>query len=185
MQTDREALVALYNATSGRFWATGRNENWLTDAPLSEWHGARTDRNGRVIVLNLSVAGLIGEIPPELGALDLLGSLILDGNQLSGEVPQEVFDLPNVEVFDIWEGNNLVHPDRKALQALYDATQGDEWRNRWGRLPDDFSSLSGVRTDVMGRVIELNLRSNSLRGRLPPEIGDLTQLTKLDLAWNL
>ena len=72
MQTDKEALVALYDATSGRFWATGRNENWLTDAPLSEWHGVTTDPNGRVVELKLSEAGLIGEIPRELGDLDFL-----------------------------------------------------------------------------------------------------------------
>ena len=35
VQTDREALAALYNATSGRFWTTGRNDNWLTDSPLT------------------------------------------------------------------------------------------------------------------------------------------------------
>ena len=35
---NREAvLVALYNATDGPNWTD--NENWLTDAPLSEWAG--------------------------------------------------------------------------------------------------------------------------------------------------
>ena len=64
VETDRQALIALYDATSGRFWSSGRNENWLTDSPLNEWHGVSTDRDGQVIGLELRGAGLIGEIPP-------------------------------------------------------------------------------------------------------------------------
>ncbi len=36
-ETDREALVALYNATSGPNW--DGNDNWLSDVPISEWEG--------------------------------------------------------------------------------------------------------------------------------------------------
>ena len=38
VETDREALAALYNAT-------GRSK-WLSDAPLSEWDGVKTDDDG-------------------------------------------------------------------------------------------------------------------------------------------
>ena len=183
-QADREALVALYSATSGRFWATGRNENWLTGALLSEWHGVSTCRNGRVIALNLPEAGLIGEIPPELSDLDLLMSLVLFGNQLTGEVPQGLFDLPYLEEFRIWGGNNLVHPDRVALQALYDPTGGDGWRNKWETLEGYLRFLPGVLTNDMYRVTELDQWGSYLRGQLPPEIGNLTYLTKLDLTQN-
>ena len=34
VKTDREALVALYNATDGENWY--RSDNWLSDAPLGE-----------------------------------------------------------------------------------------------------------------------------------------------------
>ena len=44
--TDRDALVTLYNATSGGGWAN--NDNWLSDKPLGEWHGVTTDSDGRV-----------------------------------------------------------------------------------------------------------------------------------------
>ncbi len=43
------ALTALYNATDGDNWH--RNDNWLTDAPLGEWHGVYTDGTLRVISL--------------------------------------------------------------------------------------------------------------------------------------
>ena len=50
-QTDREALVALYHATDGPNWRN--NTNWLSDAPLDEWHRVSTDSAGSVIGLGL------------------------------------------------------------------------------------------------------------------------------------
>ena len=43
--TDRAALVALYNATSGANWTI--STNWLTTAALSEWYGVTTDESRR------------------------------------------------------------------------------------------------------------------------------------------
>ena len=63
--SDRAALVALYNATGGRNWS--RNRNWLSNAPMGEWHRVTTDSDGRVTHLSLSSNQLTGEIPAELG----------------------------------------------------------------------------------------------------------------------
>ena len=41
-ETDREALVALYNATEGEDWIF--SNNWLSDAPLGEWKGVKFAR---------------------------------------------------------------------------------------------------------------------------------------------
>ena len=49
--SDRAGLVALYNATDGLNWR--ENTNWLSDAPIGEWHGVTTGPNGRVIELSL------------------------------------------------------------------------------------------------------------------------------------
>ena len=51
VQTDRAALVAVYNATGGPNW--GVNTNWLSDKPLGEWYGVETDADGRVTELRL------------------------------------------------------------------------------------------------------------------------------------
>ena len=45
------ALVALYNATGGANWRN--NGNWLSNAPMGEWHGVTTDSDGRVTDLSL------------------------------------------------------------------------------------------------------------------------------------
>ena len=86
-ETDREALAALYNAT-------GR-EKWLSDAPLSEWNGVKTDDDGRVIKLDLSYNELSGTIPPDLANLGdryFVKVIDLSKNQLSGEIPSELCD---------------------------------------------------------------------------------------------
>ncbi len=77
---DRYVLVTLYNATDGPNWAN--NTNWLSDKPISQWHGIRTDSNGRVTDLNLESNRLSGEIPSELGSLPNLTSLWLGNNPL-------------------------------------------------------------------------------------------------------
>ena len=78
--TDREALVAIYDATNGEFWA--RRQNWLSNAPIGTWHGVTTNASGRVTELNLSENQLAGEIPSELGSLASLQELHLWGNGL-------------------------------------------------------------------------------------------------------
>ena len=94
-ETDREALVALYNATDGENW--NRSDNWLSDAPLGEWYGVDTNNDGRVTVLILDNNELSGEIPPELGSLaNLTGELELSDNGLSGEIPPELGSLANL-----------------------------------------------------------------------------------------
>ena len=47
--SDRDILVALYEALGGANWYN--NDNWLTDAPLGEWYGVYTDESGNVIEL--------------------------------------------------------------------------------------------------------------------------------------
>ena len=79
---DRDVLVTLYHATDGDNWL--KNDNWLTGAPLDQWHGVATDEDGRVTELDLTQNELSGKIPPELANLSNLKELYFDQNQLSG-----------------------------------------------------------------------------------------------------
>ena len=96
---DRAALVALYNATDGPNWY--RNPNWLSDKPLSSWHGVMPDHTGRVGRLSLRDNGLTGTMPPELGALSNLTELDLRGNRLSGPVPSELGNLTDLRKLNL------------------------------------------------------------------------------------
>ena len=77
-EADREALIALYDATGGSYWRI--DTNWLTDHPIGSWHDVTTS-NGMVVSIRLSSNRLTGELPPELGDLSHLEELFLDDNQ--------------------------------------------------------------------------------------------------------
>ena len=71
--------------------------------------------------------------------------------------------------------------------AFYDAMTGDHWTSNqgWTRDNVDLDEWHGVKTDPSGRVVlELVLEENELFGTLPPELGDLANLQKLDLSGN-
>lgn len=72
--------------------------------------------------------------------------------------------------------------DRAALTALYNATAGANWKNNANWLSHSpIGEWHGVTTDADGRVAKLELTENRLRGRIPPELGNLTRLTELSL----
>ena len=98
-ETDREALVAFYNATDGENWKN--NRNWLSDAPIGEWEGVTTAANGRVTGLDLQENQLSGELPPELGNLTNLTHLYLHENQLSGCIPGSLQDRLDMRYSDL------------------------------------------------------------------------------------
>ena len=75
--------------------------------------------------------------------------------------------------------------DREALVALYNATDGLNWRNNTNWLSGrPLGEWHGVTTDANGRVTHLDLRSNNLSGRIPPELGNLSNLEEMILGDN-
>ncbi len=77
------------------------------------------------------------------------------------------------------------NPERVALVALYNETDGPNWSNDNNWLTNvALRYWYGVETDGSGRVITLNLNNNELSGRIPPELGNLTRLQTLYLYSN-
>ncbi len=76
--------------------------------------------------------------------------------------------------------------DYPALVALYNATDGANWKNKTNWLSDNsLDTWHGVSTDLNGRVTSLRLNNNGLSGTIPPELGDLSSIrTLLDLSNN-
>lgn len=101
--SERDVLVALYNATDGVNWTN--NTNWLTDNDISTWHGVSVS-NGLVTGLVLAGNQLTGEIPKELGNLTNLEELNLSFNPLSGEIPAELGNLSSLK--ELWLVGNPV-----------------------------------------------------------------------------
>ena len=172
--TDRAALAALYNATDGANWP--RQRNWLSNAPMGEWHGVTTDSDGRVTELDLSQNQLTGDIPAELGDLTNLEWLDLPINRLTGEIPAELGSLTNLEVLSLFDNR---------LTGEIPAELGD--LTNLGELYLDNNRLSGEIPAELGNLTSLQglyLQRNRLSGEIPAELGSLTNLEELYLDNN-
>jgi Leucine-rich repeat (LRR) protein len=71
----------------------------------------------------------------------------------------------------------------EALIALYDSTDGENWRNNRGWNVTSPCSWEGISCDS-GHVTRLSLGSNRLRGSIPAELGNLSNLSWLFLYNN-
>ena len=195
---DKAALLTLYDATDGLNWKN--NANWLSEAPLGEWHGVVTDLSGRVKVMDLAGNQLSGEIPSELGDLTELTVLSLRGNQLIGEIPAELGGLTNLTGLDL-AGNQLIGEIPLELGGLTNLTWVYLWGNELsGEIPAELggltnltlldlagNQLSGEIPSELGGLtnqVELWLNENQLIGEIPAELGGLTNLTQLGLWEN-
>ena len=196
--TDRDILVALYDATQGANWS--QSENWLTKAQLKEWDGVSIDGNGRVIWIRLQYNHLKGVIPPELGLFSHLEILNLSGNELTGPIPAALGNLSRLGFLDL-AGNQLSGPIPSTLGNLSRLDRLDlSWNQMTGPVPTALGNLSRLGfLDLAGNQLSgpipstlgnlssmysLDLSGNRLTGRIPPALGNLSNLWGLDLAGN-
>ena len=105
------------------------------------------------------------------------------------------FDIAG-ESWDLSTTLSASHPDRAALVALYNATDGPNWVNNENWLTDaPLRDWYGVATDASGRVVRVDLAGRwdseaqewipyGLSGPIPPELGSLANLQDLYLNAN-
>ncbi len=195
---DREILEMLFNATGGKGWP--KRDGWLTDAPLGEWRGVRTNVKGRVTALKLGSNNLTGHIPSFLGKLDSLEELRLSQNSLTGSIPSELGNLAQLKVLSL-TGNSLTGSIPSELGNLTQLEELFLYANSLtGSIPSELgnlaqlkvlnfsgNSLSGPIPSELGNLAQLEdlwLEINSLTGSIPPELGNLAQLKVLRFAQN-
>ena len=162
---DRAVLVRLYEATNGPNWTN--KENWLSTAPLGDWHGVTTDTNGRVVHLRLGDNNLQGTIPTELAQLTNLTWLSLNVNQLTGAIPTELAQLTNLTDLNLG-GNQLTGTIPTELAQLTNLTWLNLGFNQLtGTIPTELAQLTNL--------TQLILSGNAdLSGPLPPALIDLS-----------
>ena len=171
---DRAALVTFYEATDGPNWVNG--ENWLTDAPLGEWFGVTTSREGRVVALALETNHLTGSIPPELDNLASLMRLLLGSNELTGSLPPELGNLAGLTWLDLGfnELTGAIPPELGELSHLRHLQLPGNGLT--GEIPPELGNLANLRG--------LDVHANELVGSLPPELGNLASLESLSINLN-
>lgn len=169
---ERDALVALYEATNGDNWKN--NANWCTDAPLEEWYGVTTDELGKVRRLELPQNNLTGNIPTEIGCFSELYSLDLSNNALNGEIPNEIGNLTSL---------GYLYLSSNSLEGSIPPSIGNLYRLK--SLYLSHNKLTGTFPLEMSQLTELSsisLDFNNFSGELS------VQLTSTDwwqkFGWN-
>ena len=174
VESDRDALIALYNSTVGSGWTN--NANWNTDLDLDTWFGVYTDNDDRVVEINLSENNLSGTLPAQLAMFTKLEGLILTDNQLTGAIPIELSQLSELATIDLSENSfsGAIPPE---LANLAPMVYLDLSANRFsGTIPPELGSLT--------ELLTLNLGDNRLSGTIPPELGAVSSMYALHLNDN-
>ena len=173
-QTDREALIALYNSAGGSGWTD--SDGWDTAQTLGTWHGVTLDGDDRVVGLALAGNNLSGTVPASLSTLTELASLDLSGNQLSGAIPPRLRGLSQLTTLDLSANqfSGLIPP---RLGDLGELNELDLSGNRLsGAIPPSLGGLSELKVLLLG--------DNQLDGTIPPSLGGLEFLEALYLNDN-
>lgn len=176
--SERQALIAIYEATDGGAWAI--NTNWCTTSPCpiesptfappgSEcymgtpgggWFGVVCNHDKtHVIGLNLSANNLTGSLPP-IAALTAMQDFLVSNNELGGTLP-ELGALTSLRSFGAAAnhiGGSI--PSLAGLASLQSFLVGDN--ELTGSLPS-FDGLSALKA--------FDARENRLTGPLPALAG--------------
>ena len=139
----------------------------------SSWDGWQRLDDGTLSATDYSHSGLPAGMTYYYGirAVDERGETGEWGQRVSATVPGFLV-VPEVP------------EERAALVALYEATDGANWRRSDNWLSDlSIANWYGVHTDQQGHVTRLLLRNNGLEGTIP-DLNVFTSLTGLDLGTN-
>ncbi len=162
----REALVELFQSTSGENWI--HKDNWLQGDPCDEaWYGVVCS-NGEISALMLSENNLNGQIRNSISALVDLSELSLSSNSLYGQIPEGLTELTNLTRLSL---------QRNALSGVVPENIGNLSELRTLNL---FSNqLIGTLPDSIGSLEFLSfftLSGNAMSGDFPNSITQLSSL---------
>ena len=197
LKTDCRALEALYNSAGGADWKS--SANWKIDDSLDQWHGI-TVSGGRVSEIKLYKNQLTGTLPSDIANLSGLIDLDLGINSLSGDIP-DLGSLDSLK-FLYLDGNNLggtMQPvgvgSMDSLQRLHlhnNSISGTISELSGGRFIEtirlDNNRLSGtldtLASSTLARYVEdLRLGNNNISGTIP-DLSGFSLLDILDLSGN-
>ena len=174
-QVSCEALLALYSSTGGSSWTN--HLGWGGPEWPCRWYGVKCkDEFGDVTELYYYQNNLTGTLPPQLGNLLQLQSLVIRYDGLTGSIPPELGNLTNLSAL-VLQNNQLTGSIPSQLGSMTALQQlGLEWNQLSGSLPASLGNL----TNLYG----LYLNYNQLSGSLPASLGNISDLLALQVSYN-
>jgi hypothetical protein len=183
-QMERDALIAIYNATGGSNWFN--TQNWNTAAPVSEWTGVRT-RGNKVIRLSLQSVNLNGQLPEDLGNLINLEQLYigLGDLDLTGSIPQSIGNLSQLRVFWI-QATGMSGELPESIGNLINLKEIRFLANDFdGPLPESLGNLTQLTSLLLsGNQVTPIANNSDFSGILPTSLGNLVNLEYIAIANN-
>nr|XP_018683507.1 PREDICTED: receptor-like protein kinase HAIKU2 [Musa acuminata subsp. malaccensis] len=176
--------------------------SWDASNPTCSFDGIRCDSNGSVSEIDLTSAGISGEIPfDSLCRLPSLSALSLGYNGLHGAISDDLWNCTGLRRLDL-AFNHLAGavPDLAPLDKLQVLNLSDNAIT--GAFP--WSSLAGL-TDLevlsvgdnpfdpspfpkvilgLTKLNRLFLSDSNIHGEIPPSIGNLTELVDVEISDN-
>ncbi|XP_047095279.1 protein MALE DISCOVERER 2-like isoform X2 [Lolium rigidum] len=135
------------------------------DASPCSWFGVECSDDGRVVGLNLANLGLKGMLPPEIGQLTSMQSLILHKNFFYGIIPTEIGDLRELKVLDLGY-NNFNGPIPSELVNILSLEFIFLKGNRLdGGLPSEFNELISLCESQVYQDRTLSNRMSTARSK--------------------
>uniref|UniRef100_A0A0E0ASU4 Receptor kinase-like protein Xa21 n=1 Tax=Oryza glumipatula TaxID=40148 RepID=A0A0E0ASU4_9ORYZ len=159
--------------------AVGNGIN-MTEPVFCQWTGVFcNDRQypGRVITLNLSNTGLVGNISQQLGNLTHLRVLDLSANSLDGDIPTSLGGCPKLRAMNLSRNHlsGTIPADLGKLSKLAVFDVGHN--NLTGDIPKSLSNLTTLTKFIIER--------NFIYGQDLSWMGNLTTLTHFVLEGNI
>jgi Leucine-rich repeat (LRR) protein len=167
-----DAYSSIYYALDGEHWVN--NSGWLGSSDKCTWYGI-TCKDGNVS-LELNGSNLSGHLPPELQDIPNLQKIDFSHNAIEGNIPKWISNLTSLTKLS-FHNNNLYGDIPDSIGDLVNLTFLSLYKNDLsGRIPTSIGNLTQLR--------ELALSDNRLCGSIPVEIGSLVNLEELYLTHN-
>eukprot|EP00549_Striatella_unipunctata_P022298 CAMPEP_0118676720 /NCGR_PEP_ID=MMETSP0800-20121206/2207_1 /TAXON_ID=210618 ORGANISM="Striatella unipunctata, Strain CCMP2910" /NCGR_SAMPLE_ID=MMETSP0800 /ASSEMBLY_ACC=CAM_ASM_000638 /LENGTH=615 /DNA_ID=CAMNT_0006572271 /DNA_START=44 /DNA_END=1892 /DNA_ORIENTATION=+ len=194
----RYCLMVLFFEAGGSGWDF-EGESWIGGAPECEWEFV-TCINNKVTRIEAVGKSVSGTLPSEVGGLSDLNVFDLSDNQISGSIPESIYEMTRLERLEL-NNNELVGTISEQIGQLSNLNNLELFDNDLsGSVPSSISNLKkmvildfgfnlfeGEILDylmVMTDLESLVLKENSMDGTIPDGIGGLSDLGRLSLEGN-
>ncbi|XP_022877222.1 receptor-like protein kinase HSL1 [Olea europaea var. sylvestris] len=155
----------------------GSLNNWSDrDATPCNWTGIVCDNRNSVVSVNLTGASLSGPFPMFVCRLPSLSMISLSNNSINSSLPVTISSCRNLTYLDLSD-NLFVGTIPYSLADIHSLRYINfEANNFSGEIPESFGNFRLLET--------FKINENLLNGTVPAALGRITSLKSLELAYN-